>query len=368
MQVPRAAFEAQRDKEQLLMDRGHEYIRAITLFTHKYNRFPNTMEDLENTNNIRFLRRRYADPMTGKTDWRILHAGPGGTITDSILNSQKPGAGTQQTFITELQMFGTAPTADPEGVNLATRQRPSDQPGAPGDPNSAGADQNPSPGGASLGSFGNSNSGYNGPVMVLPDGRIVPANSSGTAPTTAAPPPPPGTPGAVGVPGVGAPLPTGVAIQQNTQGGQNGQNTPALPSNLGPPASASSLINQILTSPRPGGFNGIGLPGVPQQGTPGGTPGVATPGASGTSSTAGSSSPQQQVIGAGLAGVASKREQEGVKTYNNRTKYNEWEFVYDVTKDPAKVGTAAATANGAAGATGGQGRGGIPGQPLAPPP
>jgi hypothetical protein len=65
------------------------------------------------------------------------------------------------------------------------------------------------------------------------------------------------------------------------------------------------------------------------------------------------------VIGAGLSGVASKREQEGIKTYNKRTKYNEWEFVYDISKDPSKNPNAnAANAAGAAGGSGGQGRGG----------
>src|SRR4051812_38101530 len=84
MEVPRVAFEAQRDKEQLLIDRGQEYQRAIALFVRKYNRFPASIEELENTNRERYLRRRFVDPMTGKADWRILHAGPNGVITDSV--------------------------------------------------------------------------------------------------------------------------------------------------------------------------------------------------------------------------------------------------------------------------------------------
>ena len=35
---------------------------------------PARLEDLENTNNIRFLRRRYKDPVTGK-DFKLLHVG-----------------------------------------------------------------------------------------------------------------------------------------------------------------------------------------------------------------------------------------------------------------------------------------------------
>jgi hypothetical protein len=40
-----------------------------------------------------------------------------------------------------------------------------------------------------------------------------------------------------------------------------------------------------------------------------------------------------QVIGGGIAGVASTGEGEGVKKYNDRTIYQEWEFIFD----PAKV-------------------------------
>ncbi len=307
------------------MDRGHEYTRAITLFVHKFNRFPASMEELENTNNLRFLRARYPDPMTGKTDWRILHAGPGGAITDSILNVKKPdGSGSSPGLVTIMQMFGSQATGDPEGVNLAARRRASDQPGAAGDPNNGGGtggDANSQPG----------SSGYNGPVMVLPNGQIVPASTSG------APPSPFQNAGTAQTGtsqnNAGAPLPSGVAVQQGSQNTSNTPNTPALPSQFGPSNGAANLINQILTSPRPGGLNGLGGQGASAQGAP------LTTGPAGTSvaGPSAATAPQQQVIGAGLAGVASKREQEGIKTYNDRTKYNEWEFVYDVTKDPTKV-------------------------------
>src|ERR1700744_5895749 len=91
-EMPRVAFEAQRDREQLLIDRGQEYQRAITLYVRKFNKFPGSMDDLNNTNNQRFLRRQFVDPMTGKADWRILHAGPGGVTTDSVNNKPKQGS------------------------------------------------------------------------------------------------------------------------------------------------------------------------------------------------------------------------------------------------------------------------------------
>ena len=109
-------------------------------------------------------------------------------------------------------------------------------------------------------------------------------------------------------------------------------------------SAAAGIINGLLTTPRPGGLGGIsgaimggqqapvdqfgnpmpqGVPGQPIQAqAPGQAPGQ-NPG---------------QSIGGGLAGVASKLEQEGIKRYKDRKLYNEWEFVYDITKDPARTG------------------------------
>jgi hypothetical protein len=51
-----------------------------------------------------------------------------------------------------------------------------------------------------------------------------------------------------------------------------------------------------------------------------------------------------QTVGGGIAGVASKLEQDGIKLYKDRTPYNEWEFVYDITKDTSRAGAAQAQA------------------------
>src|ERR1700759_73293 len=74
-EMPRVAFESQRAREQLLVDRGMQYRRAIQLFYRKFGRYPTSMDDLETTNNIRFLRRKYKDPLTGKDEWRLIHMG-----------------------------------------------------------------------------------------------------------------------------------------------------------------------------------------------------------------------------------------------------------------------------------------------------
>jgi hypothetical protein len=51
-----------------------QYSRAIRLYVKKTGRYPSRLEELENTNNIRFLRKRYKDPITGK-DFKLLHVG-----------------------------------------------------------------------------------------------------------------------------------------------------------------------------------------------------------------------------------------------------------------------------------------------------
>src|SRR5271155_2691212 len=82
-QMPRVAFESEREKEQTLIDRGKQYIRAIQLYVQANKKYPSKIEDLENTNNKRYLRHRYIDPMTGKDEWRLVHANGSGALIDS---------------------------------------------------------------------------------------------------------------------------------------------------------------------------------------------------------------------------------------------------------------------------------------------
>src|SRR5580658_9808148 len=84
-QLPRVAFESERDKEQLLIDRGEQYKRAIQQFYVAYKRYPTTLEELEKTNDKRYLRHRYIDPYTGKDEWRLIHVNPAGQLTDSLV-------------------------------------------------------------------------------------------------------------------------------------------------------------------------------------------------------------------------------------------------------------------------------------------
>lgn len=73
--APRVAKQIQRDKEQEAVHRGLQYKRAIQLYYKKFGAYPSDIKQLENTNQIRFLRKRYKDPITGKDDWRLIHMG-----------------------------------------------------------------------------------------------------------------------------------------------------------------------------------------------------------------------------------------------------------------------------------------------------
>jgi type II secretory pathway pseudopilin PulG len=67
-------FDIKRDREEEMIHRGVQYSRAIRAYYKKFGRYPATIENLENTNQMRFLRKRYKDPLTGK-DFKLLHFG-----------------------------------------------------------------------------------------------------------------------------------------------------------------------------------------------------------------------------------------------------------------------------------------------------
>jgi type II secretory pathway pseudopilin PulG len=73
--APRIAASIQRDREIELVHRGEQYKRAIRLYYKKFGNYPTSIDQLESTNNLRFLRKRYLDPLTGKDDWRVIPLG-----------------------------------------------------------------------------------------------------------------------------------------------------------------------------------------------------------------------------------------------------------------------------------------------------
>jgi hypothetical protein len=70
--VEKIEFQIKRDREEEMIHRGVQYSRAVRRYFKKFGRYPSRIEELESTNNIRFLRQRYKDPITGK-DFKPLH-------------------------------------------------------------------------------------------------------------------------------------------------------------------------------------------------------------------------------------------------------------------------------------------------------
>src|SRR5882724_11124579 len=61
--LPEIVQQIQRDREEEMVHRGTEYMRAIKKYYKKLGRYPTRIEELENTNQQRFLRKRYKDPL-----------------------------------------------------------------------------------------------------------------------------------------------------------------------------------------------------------------------------------------------------------------------------------------------------------------
>src|SRR6266849_1188591 len=174
--LPKLSQQIRRDREEELRHRGTAYMRAIQHFYKRLGRYPMRVEELESTNNLRFLRKRYKDPVnrdraTGQEkDFKFLHQ------TDISLNNgpvlgqipgQAPGQGTLGGVQGGPQAAALgALAAQPGGVQqtvTAAAQTP-----ATGDSSNSHAEGNPnSPESSpsnSISSSGSS-SGFNGPVL-----------------------------------------------------------------------------------------------------------------------------------------------------------------------------------------------------------
>ncbi len=73
--APNEVTEIKRDRELELIHRGKAYGRAIKLFYKRFGRYPMSLNELQNTQNIRFIRQLYKDPMSPDGEWRLIHFG-----------------------------------------------------------------------------------------------------------------------------------------------------------------------------------------------------------------------------------------------------------------------------------------------------
>jgi type II secretory pathway pseudopilin PulG len=118
--APKMAQELRREREVETIHRGDQYVRAIRVFYRKNGgMFPGSIEQLEKTNNVRYLRQRYLDPMTGKDDWKLIHVGEAKTTVKGFfgqpLSGVAPGLGSAAGITSPGQ--GTTPGSSPGGTS-----------------------------------------------------------------------------------------------------------------------------------------------------------------------------------------------------------------------------------------------------------
>ena len=116
--APAIGVAIQRDREEELIHRGVQYTRAIRKFTRKFGHYPASLDELQNSNGQRFLRRKYKDPITGK-DFKLLHFadvqlsnGPG--VAAFMLASQPPGTQAPNPDDTPSGASNMGPSASPQ--------------------------------------------------------------------------------------------------------------------------------------------------------------------------------------------------------------------------------------------------------------
>jgi len=323
--LPRDAMAAERTREEVLIYRGEQYARAVKLYFREHQRYPETLDDLEETDGVRFLRRRYRDPITGDDEWRLIKMGTDGRFEDSLVYDTEKDDPAGGRTTPAAQAFAAAQLNNvPRTPNAAVAQRTSAAPANPfqvpggtggrafafpGQPGAA----NPDAEEAQVRPDGQPARGAEGDYSQVLPGQ-VPTDAGQRDPRLG----PNGMPAAM----------AGIAPQQ-------------APSYVGQPlrpdaisAQATSIIGDLLTRPRPGGLAGLQGQTAPEQGM------------------------AAAAFQEGIAGVASKSERSGVKVYKDRETFNEWEFVYDYRKD-AQMGVTGAPAAPAAGGNINQGQPGL---------
>jgi type II secretory pathway pseudopilin PulG len=76
----------QREREEELIFRGKQFMRAIELWQRKFpNTYPTTIDALLSTNNTRFLRKKWKDPITNTDDWRLIKLNADGSISGATV-------------------------------------------------------------------------------------------------------------------------------------------------------------------------------------------------------------------------------------------------------------------------------------------
>ncbi len=334
LEMPRVAFEHQRDKEALLIDRGEEYTRAIQLYVQKFRKYPQSIDELETTNNVRFLRKRFRDPITGEEEWRLIHIDAAGQFVDSLIHKrqeQQQKESAPHVLQSSVQGIGVSaqvvsPQGESQSPNPALRRTASDRiiPGlAPGHQPAA---ETPSEGGTQ-------------PETGQPPVSLAPPQPGSETPLRGEP----GSPGAAPSQQGGFRMPGTVPQPAAGASAQGVPPQPGAPPSIG----YGGGIGSVSATPPPS-------PGSPASGSapgavapPGQRPGAPNEALQAIQRlltrqpAAGAQQPGGMLLGGGIAGVASRADMEGIRTYNERTNYREWEFLFDFRKAMQAAGLGA---------------------------
>ncbi len=251
MAIPEVAHNLKRDREEEMIHRGAQYARAIRRFYQKNSTYPATLDQLLQSNKVRYLRQKYKDPMTGK-DFKLCKYG------DPC--SQMLGSG---------GLSPSGASGNPGGTNSNQGATTNNLMTAPG----------PDVGG---GKFAGQGSGVG-----VPSPATSPSNPSGIVQTTDTSGQPQGSPSQQ----------TGLSPQQSTGG------------LLQQPAATSTTQQTGQSTSDQSGSNG-----QPQ-------------------SLAGAGSAAPTFGGGAIVGVTSTSENDSIRVFNKKHRYNEWQFFYDRKQD-----------------------------------
>jgi hypothetical protein len=137
--APNILTEGRRQKEELMIWRGNQYVRGIKLYYRKMGRFPTSLDDLTKPQmgDIRFMRQAYKDPMnTVDGSWRLIYVGPAGQLIGSLRPHQTlqiPGMkatqlGTPASMLASGQNSSTNPTNQQQSAGGQAGTEPSGTP------------------------------------------------------------------------------------------------------------------------------------------------------------------------------------------------------------------------------------------------
>jgi type II secretory pathway pseudopilin PulG len=159
----------QRDREVEMIHRGEQYARAVQRFYRKNGRYPVSIEQLENMNKIRYLRKRYKDPMSPDGAWKIVHP-MDVKLKSSVTQPTGTGSATGATTAGTAAGSTTSATQGSPDVTGASQGGDSTNTGTPGGSSTAGSSTG-TDGGSTGSAFGNSgasgtgNNAANGQVL-----------------------------------------------------------------------------------------------------------------------------------------------------------------------------------------------------------